>query len=675
MTRRLGPLVLLALIASLVAPIGAAAQDGEVQLRAAVADTPAPRPALQFHGSGWGHSVGMSQYGAYAQALSGRDFRAILGTYYPGTALEDRAASVSDLPVKVGLFQDLVSSTPIIARDGPLYWYVCDPECTALQDAAGANVTQQPDETVYVGNVVPAEDPTPQGDTSGEPAGEPTDGQADSTSTAPDEFGIKRGDGSTIRITFTSSSPKLRVKTPDGGTSWFQGHHPMKTSSTDPFASYRDGYHDFHVTPATDTSPAKFTVVHTVKSLERYLRGLAEVPTSWGEKGPAALEAQIVAARTYALGRMGGISSGCMCNLLATPANQVWIGGRHDTSPYRQLWYDAIDATKGVVATHDSRLISTFYSSSHGGRTEAVEDSWAYGTTAIPYLTSVDDPWSLMTEVNGTKVGNPNAAWTAAVSNGAFASYVGGFDIVTRVLTRSRTRGGSPAEVLVEGLDSAGERISKTFTRPSSGRKSIAGANFKLDLKTTDGQKLKSQQLRRFGFAPFTDDDGNAHEYSIVFVTTAGIANGKTATEFDPTGTVRRGQMATFLYQMLDLPPGETTFSDVPEDHTHAEAISAVADAGIAQGYEDGTFRPEERVTRSQMASFLAAALDLAPGQDDGRFEDVADGVHRPAIYAVADAEITLGCEAGKYCPLDTVTRGQMASFLHRAVEHARSSS
>ena len=70
--------------------------------------------------------------------------------------------------------------------------------------------------------------------------------------------------------------------------------------------------------------------------------------------------------------------------------------------------------------------------------------------------------------------------------------------------------------------------------------------------------------------------------------------------------------MATFLTRALGLASsGSAAFTDVPADFVHAPAISAVADAGITTGYADGTFRPQDKVTRAQMASFLARALNL----------------------------------------------------------------
>jgi hypothetical protein len=53
---------------------------------------------------------------------------------------------------------------------------------------------------------------------------------------------------------------------------------------------------------------------------------------------------------------------------------------------------------------------------------------------------------------------------------------------------------------------------------------------------------------------------------------------------------------------------GPPPFHDVPEHHPHADGITATAEAGIAEGYDDGSYRPDAHVERGQMASFLRRA-------------------------------------------------------------------
>jgi hypothetical protein len=75
---------------------------------------------------------------------------------------------------------------------------------------------------------------------------------------------------------------------------------------------------------------------------------------------------------------------------------------------------------------------------------------------------------------------------------------------------------------------------------------------------------------------------------------------------------------------------------------------------------------PDANVSREQMASFLARALDLAPSGTD-YFDDDNASVHEGNINAMAAAGLTAGCAPRTYCPKGPVTRGQMAAFLHRA--------
>ena len=114
--------------------------------------------------------------------------------------------------------------------------------------------------------------------------------------------------------------------------------------------------------------------------------------------------------------------------------------------------------------------------------------------------------------------------------------------------------------------------------------------------------------------------------------------------------------------------PATQDFFPDDEGNTHEDNINRLAAAGITEGLEDGTYDPAGVVTRAQMGSFLARAMELDPIGGD-RFDDVS-GVHEANINAIAAAGVTEGCnEAGNlYCPSDPVRRDQMASFIGRAL-------
>jgi S-layer homology domain len=93
-----------------------------------------------------------------------------------------------------------------------------------------------------------------------------------------------------------------------------------------------------------------------------------------------------------------------------------------------------------------------------------------------------------------------------------------------------------------------------------------------------------------------------------------------------------------------------------------------VAQAGIANGCGGGAFCPATVVSREQMASFLARALGL-PATGTDYFYDDNGNFHEADINRLAAAGITTGCGGGQYCPSGSVTREQMAAFLHRAFD------
>ena len=103
-----------------------------------------------------------------------------------------------------------------------------------------------------------------------------------------------------------------------------------------------------------------------------------------------------------------------------------------------------------------------------------------------------------------------------------------------------------------------------------------------------------------------------------------------------------------------------------------APAVRAAAEdlfaRGVVQG-SGGAFRAELPVTRGQMASFLDRALQLPVAETGAPFDDIADTPHRPAIADIWEAGIATGVADRTYAPHAPVTRGQMATFLARGFE------
>jgi hypothetical protein len=124
--------------------------------------------------------------------------------------------------------------------------------------------------------------------------------------------------------------------------------------------------------------------------------------------------------------------------------------------------------------------------------------------------------------------------------------------------------------------------------------------------------------------------------------------------------------MAVFLDRALDLAPTVVDFFTDDEGHSGEAAINRIAAAGITTGCGPARFCPAATVSRGQMASLLARALAL-PATTSNYFSDDNGTTHERDINRLAAAGITTGCAPGRYCPTANVTRGQMAAFLHRA--------
>jgi SpoIID/LytB domain protein len=339
----------------------------------AAAAPKAPLPVFVLAGGGWGHGVGMSQWGAYGQAKAGRDYRQILSTYYHGTAM---AAAP----------ETLLRRVRVLVADG-------------LVNAAVANVA-----AVFDG------------------AGKryPITGRA--ITAGPDlELPVGK-DGKQVALT-----GPVTIRAAKGV-----------------FLSY--GGKEFRGDLRVAAVAGRIQLVNVV-GLEGYLLGVVpgEMPKDWPL---AALAAQAVAARTYAV---GNIVRGRPFDLYSDWRSQVYYGVASEAPGPAQ----AVRETRGQILTYDGTPAQTFYFSSSGGRTISALD--AFGLD-LPYLASVDDPWD---------AASPNHAWEPQRLTGAqLAARFGLKDPVADVAYVPGVPG-KPAVVRLTTADgqTADERLSDVRTR------------------------------------------------------------------------------------------------------------------------------------------------------------------------------------------------------------------
>lgn len=344
-------------------------------------------------GSGFGHGVGMSQYGALGMARDGESLRSILTHYYSGTTVAGYADNV-DLKVNV---VDRGTSVTLDTR--------------ALADGGGAM-------QVVTGG------------------GEVVDLPAGSTADVTIE-------GSALKVVLNPANGSEREFTTGALTVRWSGARGLAgpasvlgvtsrsanaASTSSKARSYRWGTLRLVPVDRTDSDDVVRTRIEGVALLNlhrEYLRGLAEVPSSWPS---AALQAQVVAARNYALTEyQAGTDALCGgCHLWDDTRSQVYRGwGTESVAP---RWVTAVLATQtsrtaGLTVLYQGSPVRAYYSSSSGGRTRDAESAWG---KPVPYLVSVKDPWSVDPSVNPSY-----ARWQRTVPMAKVASLFGLPDVAS----------------------------------------------------------------------------------------------------------------------------------------------------------------------------------------------------------------------------------------------------
>lgn len=164
----------------------------------------------------------------------------------------------------------------------------------------------------------------------------------------------------------------------------------------------------------------------------------------------------------------------------------------------------------------------------------------------------------------------------------------------------------------------------------------------------------------------FTDDNANPHEPDIEALFAAGITAGCAPSRFCPSEPVTRGQMATFLTRALALPAATADHFTDDDGSPYEDSINRLAAAEITSGCALDAFCPNASITREQMAAFLTRGYSLGETTGD-LFSDDEGSPFEDHINRLAASGITAGCATGLFCPLNSVLREQMTSFLVRA--------
>ncbi len=609
-----------------------------------------------FEGSGWGHGVGLSQYGAYGASRDGWSAEEITQHFYKGTTLEVLGAEGGNLSAPddlwVGLDRDLESVT-LVART--INW--SEPEATLTVTRASDGMTWE----VASG----------------------------------DRISITRLD-TTCELVFSGSIDDTSEGSCDLDLTW-DGDAGFPTravevdgclfadwngSETDPSLNYLYRpciYARGHmvIRPTERGSAGRFDM-SVVMDIEDYMLGISEMPYYWGSPengGMAALEAQAIAARSYARelhlyrDEPGIGTNGCKawCHVRDDTYDQRYVGWGHGWS----TWIAATQNTAGTVMTHPDaatsiysandteNIVRGYYSSSSGGKTENGHEVLIGGADPREYYSSVDDGWSLTSL-------NPRASWSFDFSAEHVASKVG-LDTLTSIAVVERHTSGS-----AKLIEFAGTKDGETSTKTYTGRDSrLKFGLYSIYFDVAFGSP-----------SPFSDIVGSVHYDDVVFIADAGITAGCNPpqnTQFCPEGHVTRGQMAAFLVRALDLTAdGDKDWFSDDDGSIFESDINKLAQSAITFGCNEAqtSFCPDDPVSRGQMAAFLVRAFGYTdPGTGDW-FVDDDGSMFENDIDKLRVAGVTFGCNPPgntRFCPEDPVRRDQMASFLARALNGSTS--
>ena len=511
----------------------------------AVAAPPA-MAAFTFTGAGWGHGVGLSQYGAKAMAADGATYQQIVSRYFTGAT--------------TGLYTTLHPDSFLVSDETPL-WVGLRQQSENL----GFIVENGTAELCFdVTNLCVA-------------------------TARPGEAWRFSRDGAG-RCVFFRSLPSGAIQIAGQSLDCVASVRPGSPTTTlrIPFKarSYRNGILRFREAPSTGKLQSALEI-----GIEEYLRGLSEVPESWPT---AAVEAQVVVSRSqavwYTLDRGPAdqfstqVKDDCYCNLRDGGTDQVFRG--HTGVASHPNWVAAVESTAMQVISVYGRTGLGLYSSSSGGRTESFFD--VFGTDEHPYLAVVDDHAAF-----SEPAANPHDAWAAQYPQTTLAD-VFGFSWLVDAEVAERNESGSARTVRLVGI--IGGRPAETTVTGVEVRQALSLRSTTFDIATSS----------RFEDVPpqhqFSGEILGLHEL--------GVTAGCTTTTFCPNRAVTRAEMAAFLVRALDLTSatGSDPFTDDDGSLFETE-IETLRSHGITAGCTTTTFCPNRAVTRAEMAAFLVRAL------------------------------------------------------------------
>ena len=300
-------------------------------------------------------------------------------------------------------------------------------------------------------------------------------------------------------------------------------------------------------------------------------------------------------------------------------------------------------------------------------------DGWKFPGIDGTYKTLTDE---LLTALNG-KTLTAEAQFTVMGGGGGGG---GGFVSAGYAVSIAKTENGTvtaSAETAEEGetitltVKAETGYVLKTLTAAAEGKDLTltAGKNGTYTFTMPAADVTVTAVFEKISFA---DVKSGSYCYDAVqWAVAKGITLGMSDGSFAPNAPCTRGQIVTFLWRAMGCPAPKSTvnpFTDVKSGSYCYEAVLWAVEQGITKGTTATTFSPNAACTRGQAVTFLCRAVGTE-GTGDTGFADVgANSFCAGSVKWAVENGVTKGTTATTFSPNETCTRGQIVTFLYRAM-------
>lgn len=385
-----------------------------------------------------------------------------------------------------------------------------------------------------------------------------------------------------------------------------------------------------------------------------------------------------------------GVSSNCQ-------SFQATFNLSNSTAIYDFMANDVLDALPGIYTTYkqEGSAVTVYVTTKSGVLTS--DGSLTLGTISandgtnftVEKASGVKVVGSDNSETTYTKVdqgGSSGGSSSGGSSSGGSSS--GGSTTTTRTITIQSSFGGKVTAsasqaaqgkvITLTALPNSGY-VLKSLTVTTASGTSVPVAN-QSSGKYTFTMPAAAVTVKAVFAAQETDPDfpfadvakGSWYYEGVRYAYENGLMSGTGEGTFSPDLPTSRGMLVTILYRLAGSPAaGSASFTDVAKGQWYADGVAWASANGVVSGYPDGSFRPNDTITREQMAAILYQYARIQGKLDDSRadlsifsdLDSLSAYAKEPMSWAVAQGLFS-GVSADTLAPGGSTTRAQAAVIL-----------